>query len=599
MPTGDRDTVELFLTLPDIQSPPRRAVRWSRIGYPLAGEKLVMLEWDKGAPRPDDWARLERRGEGVVKEGVFGETQAVRHIQGQYAAFTFTEMREPGDYRVAWSGGETGWFPVRENVFTDRLWHPTLDYFIPFEMCHAAVALGDTVAHGDAVTGHPECHRDDGARVAANHGGPDGFVSYEVEGTPYSAGEHVECALGGWHDAGDYDLNVPAQAYVTWMLALAYEEFGLDRDVAEVNARARTFSQGTSDGVPDVVQQVEHGALWLLGMQQPDGRVYNGICAEDAQRPGELGKVTDGRPGTGDERLVYVDYHADCQLNFAIAMAAASRALAEHRPDLARRCRTAAVVAFDYFQGHDEVYRRGSYTAGNVKGNERDASVIAAAAELYLTTRDEQYVAVIDDLAPSLSDLKLDWPLPRQTGTGGFRYVPPFLARIYPELPEGDAKAAVLETCRRAAQKKADQTGVRPWPFLWYHFGQWGNTGTSTARTFDTYWLSQVAPDVLPPQSVLRNMLWVFGLHPAGDTTFVTGLGYPEPQHLYSSHLHALYGTAPASVPGAVVPGMGGFWHSGVVAYVDEHGNYGTNEACIYTAADYIFAVNAMKAMGF
>jgi hypothetical protein len=44
---------------------------------------------------------------------------------------------------------------------------------------------------------------------------------------------------------------------------------------------------------------------------------------------------------------------------------------------------------------------------------------------------------------------------------------------------------------------------------------------------------------------------------------------------------------------------MGGFWYSGVVGYIDEYGWYGHNEACIYTAAQYIFAVNAMRAMGF
>ena len=54
-----------------------------------------------------------------------------------------------------------------------------------------------------------------------------------------------------------------------------------------------------------------------------------------------------------------------------------------------------------------------------------------------------------------------------------------------------------------------------------------------------------------------------------------------------------------SSVPGAVIPGMGGFWYSGVVAHIDEHGYYGHNEGCIYTQALYIFAVNAMKAMGF
>lgn len=594
LPTGAQDTVEFSIGLPELpDGPPHRAVRWSRIGYPIAGEKFVMLEWDKGAPRPDGAARLERRGGEVVKEGSFGPTQSVDHIQGQYAAFDFTDVREPGDYRVLWSGGKTDWFPIRANVFEDRLWQATLDYFIPFEMCHADVNLGR------GVTGHPKCHRDDGARVAARHKGPDGFVAQDAEGTPYAAGQHIECAVGGWHDAGDYDLNVPAQSYVTWMLALAYEEFGLERDVATLDVAGKTFVQGTPDGVADVVQQVEWGIAWLLTMQQEDGRVYNGICAENGQRRGELGKVTDGRPGTGDERLVYIDYHADCQLNFIIATAAASRVLREGRPELSARCLAAARRAFVYFRSHPEIYQPGSYVDSSFKGKERDASVIAAAAELYLTTKDEAYLGVVKELAGSLPDLKLDWPLPRQTGPKGFRYAPPFLVRLAAVIPDGDLKDILVATCRRAAKKKASQCGVQPWPFLWYHFGEWGNSGVSLSRAFDTYWLSRIAPDLLPPESVLRNMLWIYGLRPVNDTVFVIGLGYPEPQHHYSIHLQELNGYAPASVKGAVVPGMGGFWHSGVVCYMDEHGNYGHNEACVCTAPEYIFAVNAMKAMGF
>ncbi|WP_146530679.1 hypothetical protein [Novipirellula artificiosorum] len=58
----------------------------------------------------------------------------------------------------------------------------------------------------------------------------------------------------------------------------------------------------------------------------------------------------------------------------------------------------------------------------------------------------------------------------------------------------------------------------------------------SLCSFFDTYWLSRIAPDLLPPESVLRNMLWVYGLRPVNDTVFVIGRGYPEPQHHYRIH---------------------------------------------------------------
>ncbi len=595
LPKEGEDTAEFYVTLPEIaEYRPRASLRYSRIGYPLAGEKYAMLEWPRNAPRPGDEVRIENRRGRARWRGHFGPTQTVDDFQNNYAEFDFSGLNRPGEYRIVWSEGKSEWFQVKESVFDESLWEKTMDYFIPFEMCHAEVDLGE------AAPGHGACHKDDAARAPANFTGPDGFHSYEALGTPYAPGQHVSLPLGGWHDAGDFDLNVPAQSFVVWTLALAWEEFGLIRDAGTLDVTDRTWRAGVPDGVPDILQQIEWGARWLLSVQQKDGRVYNGVCAKREQRSGRpLETITDGSPGNEDDRLLYVDYHGDQQLNFIIATAAAGRALKESNPALAKKCLKAARKAFRYFERNDEVYRAGSYTDPEVTGGERDASVIAAAIELYLSTWDKAYLGVIGKLAGTLPGLKLEWPLPRVTTPGKFRYVPPFLARLYPRLEDGDLKETVLATCRRAAGLLAERMEVRPWPLDTWEFGLWGNNGTGLSRVFDTYWLTDLAPDILPPGKPLRNMLWLFGLHPTCDTVFVAGLGFPETQHLYNCHLHALNGYEPGNVPGAVIPGMGGFWYSGVVTYIDEHGYYGHNEACIYTQAQYIFAVNAMQAMGF
>lgn len=593
IPRGDRDTVSLTITLPDLPPAPPR-LRWSRIGYPQGADKAAVVEWPRNAARPRSSATIERRDGTVAWRGAFGPTATSDDFQNHAATLDFAALREAGEYRIVWAGGATDWFPVQPSVFTDRLWEPTLDYSIPFMMCHAAVELGK------AATGHGLCHTDDAARAPAHHTGPDGFISYEAEGTPFTSGEHLDLSTGGWHDAGDYDLNVPAQSFVVWTLALAWEEFRPARDSASLDTASKSFRAAAPDGAPDLIQQVEWGARWLLSVQQPDGRTYNGVCDQPAQRSGKpVDVITDRVNGTPDDRFAYVDYHADSQLNHVIAMAAAARALREHRPALAARCRDAAILGFAYFLNAKEVYRPGSYTATEIKGKERDGSAIAAAIELYLTTNDVRYLGTVEDLSRSLPDLTLDWPLPRLTGTGGFRYAPPFLARLIPKLKPGKLRDVLLATCRRAGVELASRMAQRPWPLRTWEFGQWGNNGTALGRVFDTYWLTKVVPDALPPEAPLRNMLWLYGLHPASDTVMIAGLGYPAPEYLYSCHLHAVNGFAPGTIPGAVVPGMGGFWYSGVVTHIDEYGYYGHNEACIYTQASYLFAVHAMRKMGF
>jgi hypothetical protein len=146
---------------------------------------------------------------------------------------------------------------------------------------------------------------------------------------------------------------------------------------------------------------------------------------------------------------------------------------------------------------------------------------------------------------------------------------------------------------------QAKLAAPRPWPFYEWHFGEWGNTGHALGRVFDAYWLAKVAPDTFADAEALRAAYWVFGLHPLNDTVFVSGLGYAGPRYLYNGRVHATSGGRPATVPGAVVPGMGSLPGTSMVVYRDQYGNYGQNEACIYTQASYLFAINALKQAGY
>jgi len=586
---------ELFLTLPQASDLATAAVRYSRIGYPVAGLKAVVLEWPKHMARPDDRVRLERRGGSLVKEGRFGETMNLDYMQCGFASFDFSDVKEPGDYRVVWSGGAVE-FPIRQGVFDDKLWEPTLDFFLPFQMCHADVNLGS------AVPGHLKCHMDDAVRVPANFPGVDGFRSYECEGTPYKAGDYVPLSKGGWHDAGDCDLNINTQSFTVWVLSLAYEQFGINRDVSTLDFQQQTYTYGKPDGVPDILEQIEWGADWLLSMEQPDGRVYVGVI--DTPDRYSLGgktvdKATDNKPGTGDERQLYVDYHSDLQLMQATGLCAASRALRAAKPEVAQKCLDAAVKAFEYFRTHPEVYRKTVYFYPETKG--RDGGVAAALSELYLTTRDPSYMKMLDQMAEAIRNLNLNYPYVSATTASSFWYAPPVLARLSSVLPEGALKSAVLEVCRRAAKTQADYEAPRPWPFHYWHFGNWGNNSAAMARIFDAYWLSKVAPETFSMRDAVRTMLWMFGLHPLSDMVFVSGLRYPGPKHIHSGQIFGLFGTEPGTVPGASVPGINGIFayeKQNVLCYRDD-GNAGNNEVGEFESVLYLFAIKAMQSAGF
>jgi hypothetical protein len=587
---------EVYLTLPQVPAGAGVAVRRSRIGYPVAGPKVVVLEWPRHGARPDDDAvRLEKVDGTSVKRGRFDKTVNLPHMQCDFAAFDFSEVQEPGDYRIVWSGGKVD-VPIRKSVFEDKLWEPTLDYFIPFQMCHADVDFG-----GQAPE-HTRCHMDDGVRVPAHFPGVDRFQSYESEGTPYKAGDPIPCAGGGWHDAGDCDLNIYAQGLAVWVLALAYEEFGIKRDVATLDAGAGKFTLGKPDGVPDILQQIEWGVIWLLSMLQPDGRSYVGIIdlPNRYSQPGKKwSEMTDNKPGTGDERQVYVDYHSELQLMQATVLCAAGRALRPTRPELAKKCLDNAARALEYFRTHKEVYRSTVYFYPEHKG--RDGMLALTLAEIYLATKGAACLKELEGMAETVRNLPVADPHISSTTASSFWYAPPVLARLHAVLPDGALKSAIVEVCRRAAEVQARSESPRPWPFHYWHFGNWGQAPTGAVRTFDAYWLSKVVPDGFPVSAALRSMLWIYGLHPLNDRVFVSGLGYPGPEYIHSGQIFGLFGSEPGTVPGALIGGLNGLfpWVRTNVLYYRDDGNCHNNEAGLSTAPLYLFAVNAMKKAGF
>ena len=104
--------------------------------------------------------------------------------------------------------------------------------------------------------------------------------------------------VGGWYDAGDFDLEEPAQLSVIQSLALAYREFHLTYDELTVDENAREVEMHRPDGVPDTVQQVKHGAMLILAQFHNIGHAIRGTHEPDLRQYTQVGdgaSKTDGR----------------------------------------------------------------------------------------------------------------------------------------------------------------------------------------------------------------------------------------------------------------------------------------------------------------
>ncbi len=173
---------------------------------------------------------------------------------------------------------------------------------------------------------------------------------------------------GGWHDAGDDDLRVESQADTMHGLALAWEAFRPAHDDTAIDQKLRVVEMHQPDGKPDVLQQIEHGALTVVGGYRALGRFYRGIISPTLRQYTHLGDfaaqtdnlvfdpktaspepppIGTGVPGSADDRWVFTEQNPRRELGAAAGLAASARALRGYDDALAAECLGIAKAIWD------------------------------------------------------------------------------------------------------------------------------------------------------------------------------------------------------------------------------------------------------------
>src|SRR5690606_22301522 len=90
-------------------------------------------------------------------------------LRYRYLQFDFSSVTEPGMYAVKYGDYKTEPFQISRNVYKRHVWQPTLEYFLPAQMCHMRVNERYRVWHG-------ACHLDDARMAPLNHNHFDGYI---------------------------------------------------------------------------------------------------------------------------------------------------------------------------------------------------------------------------------------------------------------------------------------------------------------------------------------------------------------------------------------------------------------------------------------
>ena len=226
-------------------------VQVSQVGYHPNQKKVAVIELDvKDAKRSN--ASLVRINENGNPETVLQSTPKDwgNFLRYHYLQFDFSQIKKPGIYVVKYGNSSTDAFQISDSIYSRNVWQPTLEYFLPVQMCHMRVNDKYRVWHGF-------CHMDDArmAPIDSNHF--DGYIQGSSTLTKYKSGETVPgLNRGAWHDAGDFDLRVESQSETVYGLTLAYEAFGTKYDNTTINQQTHVVEIQEPDGKPDVLQKL-------------------------------------------------------------------------------------------------------------------------------------------------------------------------------------------------------------------------------------------------------------------------------------------------------------------------------------------------------
>ena len=207
----------------------------SQVGYHPEQDKRAVIELDPRTTSLGEATLLKvdpEKGPVPVLERPL--VRWGRFLRYDYALFDFTAVREPGAYVVRYGDAQTSPFLISPEVYRRDVWQPTLETFLPVQMCHVRVIDRGRIWHG-------ACHMDDALQAPPNLDLAfiEGYKQGPVTETPFAADQHIPgLDRGGWHDAADHDLAGGAQAWATMLLALSRETFGLDSDQTTVDPGA-------------------------------------------------------------------------------------------------------------------------------------------------------------------------------------------------------------------------------------------------------------------------------------------------------------------------------------------------------------------------
>lgn len=521
-------------------------IGFCQVGYTPDQPKVSVIELDKN-DLPKNVATLMRINEdGTISKAYEGKIETWgNYFKYNYVKFDFSEVTTPGIYYIQYDTVKTNNFIIDSHVY-DKITDATTDVWVPIHMNHMYVNEGYRVWHGEPfkegyLQAPPSDHFD------LHYQGTETDTKYKpLELIP---GLNV----GGFFDAGDFDIETGSNINVVENLIRTWQLFKPQRDETFVSEEQRYVDLHRPDGKPDILQYIEHGTLNLVAQAEQIGHMASTLSnsvLDNYHHLGDAASITDGlhydpslkpyevsedvkRSGTPDDMWAFTTRNPGLDMRAATMFAAAANALKGYNDNLAERALKQSKRLMK--EAEELMNKRPKSIDGNTRSIKR--GLAATNMQLYAATHEKKYLDVFKN--EIWNDLNQNLVFNIQIALDAIPYMDEaYRAKLKPYVEKYAVYIRDFD--------KQNPYGVPIGLGNWAGSGQLLGFGTTVCFAHFYY------PDIVKKDEVYRTANWLFGCHPYHNYSFVAAVGASRPKMVFYGNNRADF----SFIPGNVAPGL-------------------------------------------
>lgn len=477
----------------------------------------------------------------------------------------FSELVEKGTYVLSVNGTKSYEFEIKDNLYAEALDASLKSYYFS----RASVDLD-------------EKHAGKWHRKA-------GHLDTNVQFHPSAQrGEDSISSTGGWYDAGDPGKYIINGGVTVGTLLNTYE---FNKEVIGDDLNIPESGNNKSDLLDEIKVEMD----WALTMQAPDGAAHHKLTAKGF--PGFVMPVDD------DTERFIIGKPTGATLNLAAMAAQSARLFQDYDKEFANKCLEAAKKAWawavknptEYFKNPADVQ------TGEYGDDDMTEEFWWAAAELYLTTKEQTYLDYLKNNEPYV-EIRYAASWSQFLGNLGSYSI---------LLSDDEALNEIREIIKTkiiaSADEQVTKTDTIPYRITMDVF-EWGSSSYIQNTAMMLIYAYKLTGEQKYLDATIENMDYIFGKNATGYS-FLTGYGDKVPMFLHNRFM------APDNIedphPGFIAGGPNaareddisksewGIKYNDTLpakCYMDVQGSYASNETCINWNAPTVFVLGFLEA---